>query len=197
MSSSQMETLFLEKCGFYANQNSVSADPLTARVVLVSTLDNYLRQTYPSAYQKIMEHCKSLELFLKNQGREIIRTGAIKLWQDWNYEIMSTQNYIQDKRHAHHCFSELTIPRHQLDENKSLFIFYSRDEKRRYEAERASLNRKQRMEQERVEREAREENVIRISQPMHTDTSPRRLDSLTEEIMNLCGVSFLCIYEYD
>lgn len=190
-----METLFLEKCGLYAHQNSIASDPDAARVVLLTTLETYLRNTYPSAYNKVMEHCQSLEYFLKNQGREIVRAGSIKKWQNWNYEIMTIQNYVVDHRHEHHCFSGLTIPNHQLDGSWSLFIFYSRNEKRRYEAERASLNRKLKKEQERADREAREQN-IRNSQQMHTiakisafdGNNTHHLDPMSEEILNLYRV---------
>lgn len=185
--SGQIEVLFLEKCGIYALENSIASDSNTARVVLVASLDNYLKQAYPSAYQKIIESYRSLELFLKNAGREIIRAGLIKNWHNWNYELMPINVYNNDKRHDHKCFSSLTWK--PLESSNSLFVFYSKDDKRRYEAERANLNKKQRKEQDRVEREVRENTIISIpSITSITKDGPRRQDSLTNEINKLCRV---------
>lgn len=183
--SNQIEVLFLEKCGLYALENSISSDSTTARVVLIAALDNYLKQAYPSAYQKIIESYRSLELFLKNAGREIIRAGLIKNWQNWNYEIMPINLYNNDKRHDHKCFSPLTW---KPQDSATLFVFYSKDDKRRYEAERAHMNKKQRKEQERVEREVRENTVISIPITSITKDGPRRQDPLTNEITKLCRV---------
>lgn len=180
-----MEVLFLEKCGIYALENSISNDSTTARVVLIAALDNYLKLAYPSAYQKIIECYRSLELFLKNAGREIIRAGLIKNWQNWNFEIMTMNVYSNDKRHDHKCFSPLTWKPH---ESASLFVFYSKDDKRRYEAERAQMNKKQRKEQERVERAVRENTIISIPNTSSIKDGLRRQDPLTNEITKLCRV---------
>ncbi|CAO3624415.1 unnamed protein product [Mucor hiemalis] len=109
----QPETILLEKCFAYALSNSKASNPSTAKVVELRDLERHYT------------------------GRDVIRSGAIQSWWEWNYEVMNLVSYLNDKRHEHNCFSPL---RQRPTNNANLFVLYLKEEKRRYESERARAN---------------------------------------------------------
>jgi hypothetical protein len=178
------EILILEQCGLYAYKNSISEDPKTARVVPLATLDEYLSNEFHSPYRRVISRCKSLESFLKYSGRELVRKGFNQAWTDWNYEIMHINSYLNDKRHNHNYFSSIQLSRVPQTGNKMLLVFYLKEEKRRYETERANANRKQRVGQESIERESREKTANTVNTAQSTSSGP----TLSEQIFRLYSV---------
>jgi hypothetical protein len=135
----EVQVLFLENCGIYAYNNSIAAEEDTARVVTVHSLRSHLMESCPSTYAVIVQLYHSLEHFLKGAGRDIIRAGLITRWDEWNYELMPTANYFSDKRQEHGYFSDLT---QYVPDNPLLFVFYLKEDKRRYESDRQELKKK-------------------------------------------------------
>lgn len=183
--ASNAEVLLLEQCGIYAYKNSIAQDPNTARVVALATLDEYLCHEFHSPYRRVISRCKSLESFLKYAGRDLVRKGFMQSWSDWNYELMHVNSYLNDKRHDHNCFSGIQLSKiPQQAGNKMLLVFYLKEQKRQYEAERANANRKQRISQETIERENRESlaNTAKNTQP--TKSGP----ALSEQILKFYSV---------
>ncbi|KAI8088408.1 hypothetical protein BDF21DRAFT_491444 [Thamnidium elegans] len=172
------EVLILEKCGLFAFENSISVDPSTAHVVPLSLLQEYLTGMFPSHFQELLNRYHSLEGFLKTAARDIVREGLVESWQLWNYEVMTTKNYYLDKRHEHDCFSNLTW--NHLEEHRLLFIFYVKEDKRRYEAERASMNKKIRRRQE------ASENGSQNNQAPIAANELRCQNMITNEVLGLC-----------
>lgn len=188
---SNIEVFILEKCGLFAFENSISMDPSTAHVVPLSLLQDYLAGMYLTPFQKLLNMHHSLEGFLKTSARDIVREGMIESWQIWNYEVMTAKNYYLDKRHEHDCFSNLTW--NHLEEHSLLFIFYIKEDKRRYEAERASMNKKIRRRQE-----ASENGFHNNQDPIATNELHYQ-NTITSEVLGLCHVNThlnTCIYEY-
>jgi hypothetical protein len=135
----EVQVLFLENCGIYAYNNSIAVNEDAARVVTIHSLRSHLTESCPSTYAVIMQLYHSLEHFLKGTGREIIRGGYITRWNAWNYELMTMASYFNDKRQEHGYFSDL---KEYVPDNTLLFIFYLKEDKRRYESERQELKKK-------------------------------------------------------
>lgn len=168
----------VEKSGLFAFENSISFDPSTAHVVPISLLEQHLRNSFPAAFIKLDQMYNSFDAFLKTAGRDIVRAGLVS-WQQWNYELMTVRNYYTDKRHEHECFSNLTWD--NLNENSLLFVFYAKEDKRRYEAERASMNKKSRQRQEM--------NDYGSPSDAMTTNDSRYENMLSNEILGLCHVN--------
>ncbi|KAI9257456.1 hypothetical protein EDC94DRAFT_614487 [Helicostylum pulchrum] len=175
---SGIEVLILENCGLFAFENSISVNPSTAHVVPLSLLQDYLMGMFPSQFEELLYMYPSLEGFLKTAARDIVREGHIESWQLWNYEVMTAKNYYLDKRHEHDCFSNLTW--NHLEEHKPLFIFYVKEDKRRYEAERASMKKKVRRRQE------ASENGFQNNGAPITTNELRYQSMITNEVLGLC-----------
>ncbi|GAA5816106.1 hypothetical protein MFLAVUS_009628 [Mucor flavus] len=175
---SSIEVMILEKSGLFAFENSISTDISTAHVVPLSLLQDYLMGMFPSHFQELLHMYNSLEGFLKTAARDIVREGLVGSWQLWNYEVMTTKNYYLDKRHEHDCFSNLTW--NHLEEHSLLFIFYIKEDKRRYEAERASMNKKIRRRQE-----ASENGFHNNQDPIATNELHYQ-NTITSEVLGLC-----------
>lgn len=193
----QPETILLEKCFAYALSNSKASNPSTAKVVELRDLERHVAASLPGLYYYVMNQHDSFLEFLKYTGRDVIRSGAIQSWWDWNYEVMSLPSYLNDKRHEHNCFSPL---RQCPINNANLFVLYLKEEKRRYESERARANRgipvqtylvpsvqlvsptQDKGNQKPVERD----NAKSSSKPA---PAVKRVQDLTEEINTLCQVS--------
>lgn len=178
---SGIEVMILEKSGLFAFENSISMDISTAHVVPLSLLEDYLMGMFPSPFRELLHMYNSLEGFLKTAARDIVREGLVESWQLWNYEVMTTKNYYLDKRHEHDCFSNLTW--NHLEENNPLFIFYVKEDKRRYEAERASMNKRVRRRQE------ASENGFHNNQDPIATNELRYQNMITNEVLGLCHVN--------
>lgn len=135
----EVQVLFLENCGIYAYNNSIAAEEDAARIVTIHSLRSHLMESCPSTYAFIVQLYHSLEHFLKGAGRDIIRAGLITRWNEWNYELMTTASYFSDKRQEHGYFSDLV---QYVSDNTLLFVFYLKEDKRRYESERQELKKK-------------------------------------------------------
>ncbi|KAI8327133.1 hypothetical protein EDC96DRAFT_532707 [Choanephora cucurbitarum] len=167
--SEEAQVGFLEACGIYAFKNSIASNSRTARVVSLPDLKAHLSETCPSTLSIIFRLYNSLEFFLKGAGREMVRSGMIRAWSSWNYEIMTMANYMNDKRHDHHYFSTLT--KHQSN-STLLFVFYLKEDKRRFEQERVELKQK-------AKKQGRSESA-------NTVDPPKRFDPISNEIFELC-----------
>ncbi|KAK4518214.1 uncharacterized protein ATC70_001566 [Mucor velutinosus] len=139
MSNNSLQVSFLEVCGLYAFNHSITDDISTAKVVTVRDLKNYLDIKYPELYRTIVQIYCPLEQFLKETGRDIARAGLVPTWSKYNYELMTQAQYYADKRHEHDYFSELTK---NGPDDTALFVLFYKEDRIRYEAERAEVKKK-------------------------------------------------------
>ncbi|GAN08754.1 pap 25a associated domain family protein [Mucor ambiguus] len=139
MSNNPLQVSFLEVCGLYAFNHSITDDISTAKVVTIRDLKDYLNNKYPELYRTIAQIYCPLEQFLKEIGRDIVRAGLVPTWSKYNYELMTQAQYYADKRHEHDYFSELTK---NGPDDTALFVLFYKEDKIRYEAERAEAKKK-------------------------------------------------------
>ena len=139
MSSNPLQVSFLEVCGLYAFNHSITDDMSTAKVVTIRDLKDYLNSKYPELYRTIVQIYCPLEQFLKEIGRDIVRAGLVPTWSKYNYELMTQAQYYADKRHEHDYFSELTK---NGPDDTALFVLFYKEDKIRYDAERAEVKKR-------------------------------------------------------
>ncbi|KAI7907407.1 uncharacterized protein BX663DRAFT_137200 [Cokeromyces recurvatus] len=136
---------FLDHCAALAFHDSITLDPNSnannkkARVVTLDFLTSCLIERSTYDYINVIQQFSTTENFFRTVGREMMRSGALQRWQSWNYEIMTVSTYYDDKRYQHRYFSKLT---EQLSNDTLLFVFYKKEDKRRFEHERALLKKK-------------------------------------------------------
>lgn len=134
------EIFILGKCFQYAYDNSVAFDDSTAKVVVFNDFKNDTAYRYSQQYNYVLSRHEDFLDYLKHTGRDIVRSGVLSSWWDWNFEIMDLYTYENDKRHDHGYFSRLRyLP--YVNGDDYLIVVYLKEDKRQYEAERAQINR--------------------------------------------------------
>lgn len=144
MDLATIELGILTNCGLYAYSHSIATSPKTACVTTMNQLKNHLITHLPSEYVTITSMYGSLERFLKGAGRVYMRSELTRPWSEFNYELLTFEKYMNDKRHEHNCFSDLNIT--DATPSTILFVFYYKEEQRRFESERATINKQLRAE---------------------------------------------------
>ncbi|KAI9473645.1 MAG: hypothetical protein EXX96DRAFT_578784 [Benjaminiella poitrasii] len=132
---------FLDHCASFCYHNSIASDAKrAAHVVTIDFLTSCLIEKFTYVYINVIQQYGTPEEFFKTAGREIMRSHILQHRQAWNFEIMTVSNYYNDKRYHHHYFTQLN---EQLPDDTVLFVFYKKEDKRRFEHERAMLKKKQ------------------------------------------------------